>query len=406
MKILVINSGSSSLKYQLLDMKTEQVMATGLLERIGESVGRARQTTWPGTDQERELRMDLAIADHRAAMLKAVDLLTAEDCPVVHISEIGAIGHRVVQGGETLLESTHIDDTVIEKIRANCPLSPLHNPANLIGIEVARELFAQSPQVAVFDTQFHQTMPPEAFLYPLPYALYEELKIRRYGFHGTSHGYVARQVAAFLGQDQDTVNLITLHLGNGCSATAIRGGKCVDTSMGLTPLAGLMMGTRCGDIDPAILPFLAQEKELSMPEIGSLLNKDSGLKGICGQSDMRDIHAAAQAGDERAALARRMFVYRIKKYIGAYLAIIGPVHGLVFTAGIGENDAWTRLQVCAGLEHLGLCLDRIKNAAPGQGIRSLHASAGRVPILVVPTNEELAIAQATLAVLDQRSAVQ
>lgn len=400
MKIFVINSGSSSLKYQLLDMESGAVMTTGLVERIGDSVGKLSQKNWPGTDKEREVEREMAFPDHRAAMHTVVDLVTGAETGVIASSaEIDAIGHRVVQGGETLFKSTLIDDDVVSKIRDNCHLSPLHNPANLVGIEVARELFAGVPQVAVFDTEFHQTMPAEAFMYPIPYELYEELRIRRYGFHGTSHRYVAQQAAAMLGKAENEVNLVTLHLGNGCSMAAVRKGKCIDTSMGLTPLAGVMMGTRSGDIDPAILPFLMKEKGWSMDQVDSVLNKQSGLKGICGMNDMRDIHAAAAKGDKKAALAVDMFVYRIKKYIGAYYAVTGPLDALVFTAGIGENDELVREQVCSNLQHLGISIDKARNAGRKKVATAVQADDSKVAILVIPTNEELAIARATLGVL-------
>jgi len=400
MKIFVVNSGSSSLKYQLLDMESGAVMTTGLVERIGDSMGKVSQKNWPGTEEQGEVDREMAFPDHRAAMHTVVDLVTgAETGVIASAAEIDAIGHRVVQGGETLFKSTLIDDDVVSKIRENCPLSPLHNPANLVGIEVARELFVGVPQVAVFDTEFHQTMPPEAFMYPIPYGLYEELKIRRYGFHGTSHRYVAQQAAAMLGKAEDEVNLVTLHLGNGCSMAAVRNGKCIDTSMGLTPLAGVMMGTRSGDIDPAILPFLMKEKGLSMDQVDDILNKQSGLKGICGMNDMRDIHAAAAKGDKKAALALDMFVYRIKKYIGAYYAVTGPLDALVFTAGIGENDDVVRERVCSGLQHLGIGIDPARNAGRKKAATAVQADDSKVAILVIPTNEELAIARATLSVL-------
>lgn len=400
MKIFVVNSGSSSLKYQLLDMDGGAVMATGLVERIGDAMGKVSQKNWPGDSRQNEVEREMPFPNHRAAMHTVVDLVTGRDTGVIaSASEIDAIGHRVVQGGETLFTSTLIDDDVVEKIRANCPLSPLHNPANLVGIEVSRELFAGVPQVAVFDTEFHQTMPPEAFMYPIPYKFYEDLKIRRYGFHGTSHRYVTQQAAAMLGKAEDEVNLVTLHLGNGCSMAAVRQGKCIDTSMGLTPLAGVMMGTRSGDIDPAIIPFLMKERDLSMVEIDDILNKQSGLKGICGMNDMRDIHGAAEKGDTKAALAVDMFVYRIKKYIGAYYAVTGPLDALVFTAGIGENDDIVRARVCAGLEHLGIGIDPARNAGRKKAATAVHADDSRVAILVIPTNEELAIARATLSVL-------
>ncbi|GAB1410216.1 acetate kinase [Desulfovibrionales bacterium] len=399
MKIFVINSGSSSLKYQLLDMESQQVMTTGLVERIGDRMGRISQKNWPDSPQQASIEEDRPFADHRQAMHAVVELVTGSGGVIDSAEAIDAVGHRVVQGGETLFASTRIDDDVVAKIRANCPLSPLHNPANLVGIEVALELFATVPQVAVFDTQFHQTMPAEAFMYAIPYALYEELKIRRYGFHGTSHRYVAQQAAALLGKHADEVNLVTLHLGNGCSMAAVRQGKCIDTSMGMTPLAGVMMGTRSGDIDPAIIPFLMKEKGLDMAQIDDILNKKSGLKGICGMNDMRDIHAAAAKGDAHAALALSMFVYRIKKYIGAYYAVTGPLDALVFTAGIGENDDVVRARVCEGLAHLGIEIDPERNSGRKKTATAVHADTSRVAIFVIPTNEELAIAQETLAVL-------
>ncbi|MDY0274687.1 MAG: acetate kinase [Desulfomicrobium sp.] len=399
MKIFVINSGSSSLKYQLLDMDSSLVMTTGLVERIGEAMGKVEQKNWPGSAREQEIREERPFSDHREAMMTVVELVTGQDTGVIASrDDIDAVGHRVVQGGECLLHTTRIDDEVVEKIRSNCPLSPLHNPANLVGIEVARELFAV-PQVAIFDTQFHQTMPPEAFMYPLPYDLYKELKIRRYGFHGTSHRYVSQQAAQMLNKSPDQINLVTLHLGNGSSMAAIRHGQCIDTTMGMTPLAGLMMGTRCGDIDPAIIPFLMREKGLSREGVDALLNKESGLKGICGMNDMRDIHAAIAQGDKRAALALNMFVYGIKKYIGAYLAITGPLDALVFTAGIGENDDVVRRQVCSGLEHLGIVIDLDKNTGRKKIATAVQADGSQVAIFVIPTNEELAIAQETLTLL-------
>ncbi|NLW81630.1 MAG: acetate kinase [Desulfovibrionales bacterium] len=400
MKIFVINSGSSSLKYQLLDMESGSVMATGLVERIGEPTGKLTQKNWPGEAKQAEVEREMPFPNHHAAMHTVVDLVAGQDTGVIaSTSEIDAIGHRVVQGGETLFTSVLIDDDVVAKIRANCPLSPLHNPANLVGIEVARELFAGVPQVAVFDTEFHQTMPPHAFTYAIPYELYTELKIRRYGFHGTSHRYVTEQAAGLLGKSLNEVNLITLHLGNGCSMAAVRGGKCIDTSMGLTPLSGVMMGTRSGDIDPAILPFLMKEKKWSMEQVDAVLNKQSGLKGICGMNDMRDIHAAVAKGDKRAALALDMFVYQIKKFIGAFYAVTGPLDALVFTAGIGENDDVTRSRICADLEHLGIQIDQKRNAGRKKSATAVHADQSKVSILVIPTNEELAIARATLGVL-------
>jgi acetate kinase len=300
----------------------------------------------------------------------------------------------VVQGGESFSSPVLIDEGVMETIRENIPLAPLHK-SNLTGMEVAAQLFPGTPGVAVFDTEFHQTMPKKAFLYPIPMELYNDLRIRKYGFHGTSHKYVTRAAAEFLGKPVDQVNLITVHLGNGCSMAAVENGRCVDTTMGLTPLAGLMMGTRSGDIDPAILPFLAQNTEMRLSDIDAMLNTRSGLMGVCGKSDMRDIHAARDAGDENAQLAFEMFAYRVRKTIGAYLAVLGRADAVVFTAGIGENDDAVRLAACQGLEGLGIAIDPAKNAERAPGIRAIHPESGQVAVLVVPTNEELEIARAT-----------
>ncbi len=400
MYVFVINSGSSSLKYQLLDMEKRQAVASGVVERIGESMGRITHKQYPGADTESKTVIDMPFPDHRVAMDQAVHLLVHPAHGVIASREaINAIGHRVVMGGETLVQSTRITAAVIAQIRANCSLSPLHNPANLVGIEAALELFPHAPQVAVFDTEFHQTMPPSAYLYPIPYHFYEELRVRRYGFHGTSHRFVTREAARLMGKPVDAVNLVTLHLGNGCSMAAVRQGRCVDTTMGMTPLSGLMMGTRSGDIDPAIIFFLMQEKGYSATEMDAILNKESGLKGICGKNDMRDIHQAAAAGDERARLALEMFVGRIRKFLGAYMTVTGPLDAIVFTAGIGENDDIVRRMVCQDLEHLGIVLDASANAGRKGEPTPLHSPTSRVQIWVIPTNEELEIAQATVAVL-------
>ena len=400
MKVFIVNAGSSSLKYQLLDMATETVLAAGLVERIGDVVGRVTHKRFPGTASEKKVATDQAFADHQVAMHRVVDLITAPDSGVIaNTNEIDAIGHRVVQGGEAFSRSIVIDAAVKEAVRANNPLAPLHNPANLMGIEVAEALFAGTPNVAVFDTEFHQTMPATAFLYALPYRCYQELRIRRYGYHGTSHKYVAGQAAQLLGRQPEAANLITVHLGNGCSMAAVAGGRCVDTSMGMTPLAGVMMGTRCGDIDPAIIAYIAKHEGLNVREIDDLLNKESGLKGICGANDMRDIHARAAAGDAMAQLALEMFAYRVKKYIGAYVAVLGRVDAVVFTAGIGENDDAIRAMICQDLDGLGIRLDSAKNRITGSGTRPIHAVDSRVELWVIPTNEELQIARDTVAAL-------
>jgi len=395
--ILVINTGSSSIKYQLFAMDGPTVMAAGLVERIGDEGSRLRHRCWPDDPTRlRECLDNRPIDDHGAGMERIVAALTSEEHGVIRdAGQVDGVGHRVVHGGETFHAPARIDDSVLESIRANVPLAPLHNPANLAGIEVARELFPEAPQVAVFDTAFHQTMPPHAFHYALPRHLYKLHHLRRYGFHGTSHAWVAREAAKFLRRDLDTLNLVTLHLGNGASATAIESGKSVDTSMGLTPLEGLIMGTRSGDIDPAIHSFLAEQESLSLAEIDNLLNKHSGLKGICGSSDLRDIEKKASGGNRDAQLALDMYVYRIRKYVGAYWAVLGHVDALVFTAGVGENAGRIRARVCEGLAGLGVEIDSDSNRELGPGTCPLHTAGSSAAVLVVPTNEELAIAEHT-----------
>ncbi|WP_430734882.1 acetate kinase [Halodesulfovibrio aestuarii] len=399
MNVLVINSGSSSLKFQLINMENETALCSGLVERIGQDMGKLVNKLAPDTDDERKVVIDEPFADHETAMKRVVDLLTDENDGVIKDrSEIYAIGHRVLLGGEEIKESVKVTDEVKEIIRKYIPLGPLHNPANLAGIEVCEHLFPGTPNVGVFDTEFHQTMPEKAFLYPLPYELYEDLRIRRYGFHGTSHRFVAKRAAKFLGKAPEDVNLVICHLGNGCSMSAVKAGKCVDTTMGITPLEGLMMGTRCGDIDPALVPFIMDRKGLTGEEVDTLMNKQSGLFGICGMSDMRDIHAAVDNSDTKAETALDMFVYRIRKYVGSYFAALGNVDAIVFTAGIGENDDIVREMVCADMDLFGLKIDTEENATRRGIERSLNGG-GKTEILVIPTNEELEIAQATVKVL-------
>jgi len=403
MDILVINTGSSSLKYQLFDMAGPTALASGLVERIGDSQAKLMHKKRPGQPGEGALTREEAIPDHGAAMRTVIALLTDPEHGVIKdASEITAVGHRVVHGGEHFHASTLVDADVLAAIRACVPLAPLHNPANLIGIETAQALFPGVPQVAVFDTAFHQTMPPKAYLYALPYELYTELNVRRYGFHGTSHRYVAGEAARMLGKAPEETNLITVHLGNGSSICAVREGKSVDTSLGMTPLAGVIMGTRSGDIDPAIIFYLAERKGLSLSEIDDILNKKSGLKGICGMNDMRDIHKAVAEGDVQAKLALEMFGYRNRKYIGSYMAVLGRVDAIVFTAGIGENDPVSRELSCRGLSALGVTLDHERNLSPERGARDIGASGSQVRVLVIPTNEELEIARQTGEVLRAR----
>lgn len=400
MNILVINSGSSSIKYQLIDMTTEKALCSGLVERIGEGMGALTHKINPGTDTEKKFSFEQDFPTHVEGMERVVELITdAEKGVIASTRDIHAVGHRVLLGGEEIKEPVRVNDWVKGVIRDYIPLGPLHNAANLAGIEVAMKLFPHAPSVAVFDTEFHQTMPEKAYLYPLPYELYKELRLRRYGFHGTSHAYVTRKAAEFLGKPASEVNLITCHLGNGCSMAAVQNGRCVDTTMGITPLEGLMMGTRCGDIDPALVPFLMEKKGWGPAEMDTVMNKKSGLKGICGMNDMRDVHAAREKGDAKAQLAFDMFVYRIRKYVGAFAVVLGRTDAVVFTAGIGENDDFVRSEVCRDMPLLGLEIDAQANAKRSGEIRAISTSASRIPVLIVPTNEELAIAQATQSVL-------
>ena len=396
MKILVINCGSSSFKYQLIDMTNQQPLCSGLVERIGDSVGNLIHKKAPGTDAEAKHSLQQPFKDHTAGMEAVMQLLVDKQWGVIgDLKEIAAVGHRVVQGGEALQKSCIVGAAEKKTIQDQAALAPLHNPANLQGIDVAQKLLPHAPSVAVFDTEFHATMPPHAYMYALPYELYEELRIRRYGFHGTSHRFVTEGAAAFLNKPLDQFNCITCHLGNGSSITAVANGKCVDTSMGMTPLPGVVMGTRCGDIDPAIPLFIAEHKGLSLAEVDNLMNKQSGFKGICGQNDMRDIHSSCEKGDAKAQLAVDMFSYSILKYIGAYFAALGRVDAIIFTAGIGENDDIVRKAICTRLTAFGIELDEKQNAIRSGDVRAITTKSSRVPVLVVPTNEELAIAKAT-----------
>ncbi len=401
MKILVLNSGSSSLKFQLFDLPDLTVPASGLIEQIGDEQSHVRLTYFDSAGTEQTLKQTMPVAEHRQAIMVMADLLR-ESGAMTDIQELAGIGHRVVHGGESFQEPALIDDTVIAAIEELSPLAPLHNPANLVGIRVAMEHAGTIPQVAVFDTAFHQSIPEHGYLYALPYRLYEEQKVRRYGFHGTSHGYVSRQAAQFLGKPIVELKIISLHLGNGASAAAIRGGKCIDTSMGLTPLEGLIMGTRSGDLDPAILFYLTRETGMNMDDLDGLLNKESGLKGICGENDMRTITELSGQGDKLARLALTMFCYRLKKYIGAYIAALGGVDCIVFTGGIGKNSAIVRQMSCQGLERLGINLDKEQNGVQRNTISEIQAADSLVKILVVPTDEELEIATQSLRVINNQ----
>jgi len=391
MKVLVINAGSSSIKYQLFDMPDRAVLARGMVSRIGED--HAELTHHDGRTSH-ESSVDAA--DHEQAMALILRTLVDPDVGVLSDgAEIGAVGHRVVHGGEEFTGSVLIDDRVIASLEKFADLAPLHNPPNLVGIRASQHTLPHARQVACFDTAFHATIPEVAFLYALPYEIYEQYRVRRYGFHGTSHRYVARRAAALLGRDKNDLNLITCHLGNGCSITAVRQGRSVDTSMGLTPLEGVVMGTRSGDFDPAILFYLA-DKGYDLDTLNEMCNKKSGLLGISGQSnDMRNLEALAQNGDHRARLAIEVFCYRIKKYIGAYAAVLDTLDAVVFTGGIGENAVNVREQICTGLTQIGVQVDPVRNRAVLGGEERISPDAARVAVWVIPTNEEAAIAADT-----------
>ena len=392
MKILVINCGSSSCKFQLFETSTGDVLAKGNAERIGID----GKLTYKTPGKEDFICQD-PMPDHKVAVKMILDALVDKDHGVLSdIGEIKAVGHRVLHGGKYYSKSVIVNDDVKRVIRECFPLGPLHNPANLTGIEACESVLPEgTPQVAVFDTAFHMTMPPKAYTYALPYELTEKYSIRRYGFHGTSHRYVSRRAAEFLGMDYNNIKIITCHLGNGSSFAAVDHGKCVDTSMGLTPLAGICMGTRCGDIDPAIVPFLMTNENLSPDDIDVLMNKKSGVEGLSGvSSDFRDLEKASLAGNERATLALEMFEYQARKIIGSYAAAMGGVDVIAFTAGIGENTDYIRAAACEGLEFMGVKIDPKKN----DGLRSeavISADDSKVTVAIIPTNEELAIAQET-----------
>lgn len=381
-------------------MDNSSVMANGLVEQIGENESNARikYNDANGIEQKKEVKGSVP---HHEAALKLMSNLLIESGVINDLNELDGIGHRVVQGGASFSKPVLVDEWVVSEIDRLIPLAPLHNPGHLAGIKVSLEQSPKVPQVVVFDTAFHSTLPKHAYLYAIPYKLYEDLKIRRYGFHGTSHHYIVKEAAKYLKKDVNTLNAITLHLGNGASMSAVRNGKSVDTSMGLTPLEGLIMGTRSGDIDPAVLFYLARKEGLSIDDLDRLLNKESGLKGICGNNDMREIGKMAQEGNEQAQLALDMFNYRIKKYIGAYSAVLGRVDCIIFTGGIGENDTSVRLHTCSDLENLGIKIDEAINNQRCQGIVKISTEDSPVKVLIIPTNEELEIALQTKEVIEQ-----
>jgi len=396
MNILVINCGSSSLKYQLINSDSEKVLAKGICERIGIE---GSQITYQPSGGEKKITVS-PMPTHTQAIKLVLDELTDEATGVIKsLGEVGAVGHRVVHGGESFTSSTLITEEAMKAIEECNDLAPLHNPANLIGIRACQELMPNTPMVAVFDTAFHQTMPEKAYLYGLPYEYYEKYKVRRYGFHGTSHSYVSKRTAEFLGKPYDSLKTIVCHLGNGSSVSAVLNGRSIDTSMGFTPLEGLVMGTRSGDVDPGVMQFLMHKEHLDIDQMMDILNKKSGIYGMSGvSSDCRDVENAANAGHKRAKIALESFAYRVAKYVGAYAAAMGGVDAITFTAGVGENDKVTRKIVCEHLAFLGIQVDDEANAKRGQEIR-ISTPDSRIAVLVIPTNEELAIARETLALV-------
>ena len=397
MKILVINCGSSSLKYQLIDMETEELMAKGLVERIGIEGSRIKHET---IGKEKKT-IETPMQDHKRALELVMESLTNEEYGAIKsLDEMDAVGHRVVHGGEDFAQSVIIDEKVLKGIEDNVEIAPLHNPPNIMGIKACQRLLPNVKQVAVFDTAFHQTMTAESYIYALPYEYYEKYKIRRFGFHGTSHKYITNRAAEMLGKDVNEVNLITCHLGNGSSICAVKNGKSIDTSMGFTPLEGLAMGTRCGDLDPAILPFLMEKENLSTDEINTLINKKSGVLGISGvSSDFRDIEAARDEGNKRAKLALDIFEKRVRGYIGSYMTELDHVDAIVFTAGVGENSIEMRESIVNGLKSLGIKIDTERNNVRGED-KLISADDSSIKIFVIPTNEELMIARDTKALVE------
>ena len=395
MNVLVINCGSSSLKSQLINSDTEDVLAKGLCERIGIDGRLVYQKA--GCDKE---ITEAAMPTHKEAIQMVLDALVNDKTGAIKsLSEVNAVGHRIVHGGEKFASSVVITDEVLEAVAQCNDLAPLHNPANLIGINACKELMPGVPMVAVFDTAFHQTMPEKAYLYGLPYEYYENYKVRRYGFHGTSHSFVSKETARFLGMDLENSKIIVCHLGNGASISAVKDGKCVDTSMGLTPLEGLVMGTRSGDIDPAIMEYIAKKEDLDIAGVMNVLNKKSGLEGISGlSSDFRDLTAGAKEGNKRAIAAIEVFCYRVAKYVGSYVAAMNGVDAIAFTAGIGENVGLVREKICSYLGYLGITLDAEANAKSGDNC-VISAADSKVKVAVIPTNEELAICRETVALV-------
>ena len=399
MDILVINSGSSSVKFKFYDIKNHACIASGLIEEIGSTHANGRLNCVNG--QFAEVKGE-NIPDHETAIAIAIDLLK-QNGAIKDLSEVGGIGHRIVQGADYFDAPALVDEDVMAKIAELAPLAPLHNPANLAGIKSCLKIAPKIPNVAVFDTIFHQSIPPYAYMYALPYEFYEKYKVRRYGAHGTSHGFVSQEGAKFLGIEYDKFNAITLHLGNGSSVSAIENGKCIDTSMGLTPLEGIIMGTRCGSIDPAIIPYIERVAGYNAQDMDAIMNKKSGLLGICGASDLRKVYEKMEDGEPRAKLAFEMLVYSVVKMIGAYYAVLGRVDAVIFAGGIGENAPHFRENVCERLAHIGIAIEPDKNYNNTGSIRNLSAAGSKIQTLVIPTNEELAIAEATVDTINKNS---
>ncbi|AHW60173.1 acetate kinase [Draconibacterium orientale] len=397
MNILVINAGSSSIKYQLIDMNTELPLSSGIVERIGLEMGLIKHKTFVNGSEEKTVE-EFPIPDHGVGLKRVAELLTDKKVGVIsEPSEIQAVGHRLVHGGETFTETVEITDEVKAKVKELFPLAPLHNPANLIGVEVAEKVFPNAKQVGVFDTAFHQSIPEKAFRYALPEKFYSELRIRKYGFHGTSHKFISEKAIEYLGNPD--AKIVTIHLGNGASMAAVKGGVCVDTTMGMGPLSGLIMGTRSGDIDPAIIFYLAQQKGYSIDEISDLLNKESGMKGLTGLTDMRDVEKLQGEGDPVAVLALEMYAYRVKQYIGSYASAMNGVDAIVFTAGIGENKTSVREMVCEDMDYLGITWDEEKDKNRNGDVHEINVDGAKVKVLIIPTNEELEIAKQSLALM-------
>ncbi len=402
MKILVLNSGSSSIKYQLIDMDTRRPVSSGLVERIGQPEGAITHKFLRG-DKMEKMQETRAIPDHTAGLRRVAELLTDPKVGVISDpGEIKAVGHRMVHGGEYITDTCLITPEVEERIQELFPLAPLHNPPAYEGYKVAREVFPAAQQIAVFDTAFHQTMPPVAYRYALPEELYTKYGIRKYGFHGTSHKYVSEKAIEYLGATHSKI--ITIHLGNGASVAAVKDGRCIDTSMGLGPLSGLVMGTRSGDIDPSVIFYMVEQLGYTIEDVSRILNKESGLKALYGSSDMRDVAEGMRNGDEKALFAYHLYCYHIKQFVGAYTAAMGGLDAIVFTAGIGENAPYIRTGVCRDMGFFGIEIDEVKNSAPGNRIREVNTDSSRTKVLVIPTDEELEIATQTYNLIKREEA--